>query len=423
MGRGRPDPGRANLRVLVGGETIEGFRVAYTPGHAVHHVAYLHEASGLRATPATSRRPDRRRPGDRRRRRRPDIDLEAWQRRSDASPAGAGASLPDALRHVRGDVVEHLARVAARRLHAVGRAAPGIPTRREYAERYGVASASGRRAATLQAAPPDDALGRAARYWTSARRGVSYPRSGDVGHDRASRVDGPRSGHRRRVARRSSATTITTRSTASPRRCRQHDPRGDAGPGLRVRRSRPSQPGWRSSGPATHDLARGLLGAARGRRADDGSARAGVVRGALLDLERAGTTERPRERRAGAPQRRARARAPRASAICCGATTSTATRPRATSSPRRCCRWRARSPARYSGRGEPLDDLVQVACIGIMKAIDGFDLDARGPLLVLRDADRARRDQAPLPRQDVGDARAARHAGDAARRSRVRATR
>jgi RNA polymerase sigma-B factor len=30
---------------------------------------------------------------------------------------------------------------------------------------------------------------------------------------------------------------------------------------------------------------------------------------------------------------------------------------------------------RYSGRGEPLDDLVQVACVGIMKAIEGFDLD------------------------------------------------
>jgi RNA polymerase sigma-B factor len=29
---------------------------------------------------------------------------------------------------------------------------------------------------------------------------------------------------------------------------------------------------------------------------------------------------------------------------------------------------------RYAGRGEPLDDLVQVACVGIMKAIDGFDL-------------------------------------------------
>ena len=30
--------------------------------------------------------------------------------------------------------------------------------------------------------------------------------------------------------------------------------------------------------------------------------------------------------------------------------------------------------ARYANRGESLDDLVQVACIGIMKAIDGFDL-------------------------------------------------
>jgi RNA polymerase sigma-B factor len=29
---------------------------------------------------------------------------------------------------------------------------------------------------------------------------------------------------------------------------------------------------------------------------------------------------------------------------------------------------------RYSGRGEPLDDLVQVACVGVMKAIEGFDL-------------------------------------------------
>ena len=34
------------LRVLEGGETVEGFRVAYTPGHASHHVAYLHDESG-----------------------------------------------------------------------------------------------------------------------------------------------------------------------------------------------------------------------------------------------------------------------------------------------------------------------------------------------------------------------------------------
>jgi glyoxylase-like metal-dependent hydrolase (beta-lactamase superfamily II) len=35
-----------NIRPLAGGETVEGFRVEYTPGHAVHHVSYLHEATG-----------------------------------------------------------------------------------------------------------------------------------------------------------------------------------------------------------------------------------------------------------------------------------------------------------------------------------------------------------------------------------------
>ena len=34
------------LRPLSGDETIEGFRVAYTPGHASHHVCYLDERTG-----------------------------------------------------------------------------------------------------------------------------------------------------------------------------------------------------------------------------------------------------------------------------------------------------------------------------------------------------------------------------------------
>jgi glyoxylase-like metal-dependent hydrolase (beta-lactamase superfamily II) len=34
------------VTALSGGETVEGFRVAYTPGHATHHVSYLHEATG-----------------------------------------------------------------------------------------------------------------------------------------------------------------------------------------------------------------------------------------------------------------------------------------------------------------------------------------------------------------------------------------
>lgn len=36
----------ANVRPLAGGETVLGMRVAYTPGHASHHVSYLHEDSG-----------------------------------------------------------------------------------------------------------------------------------------------------------------------------------------------------------------------------------------------------------------------------------------------------------------------------------------------------------------------------------------
>jgi glyoxylase-like metal-dependent hydrolase (beta-lactamase superfamily II) len=36
----------ANVKPLVGGEHVLGMRVAYTPGHASHHVCYLHEDSG-----------------------------------------------------------------------------------------------------------------------------------------------------------------------------------------------------------------------------------------------------------------------------------------------------------------------------------------------------------------------------------------
>lgn len=38
------------IRVLHGGETLGAFRVAYTPGHASHHVSYLHELSGCAFT-------------------------------------------------------------------------------------------------------------------------------------------------------------------------------------------------------------------------------------------------------------------------------------------------------------------------------------------------------------------------------------
>jgi glyoxylase-like metal-dependent hydrolase (beta-lactamase superfamily II) len=73
-----------NLHVLAGGETVLGdFRVEYTPGHASHHVSYLHEPSGtalvgdvagVRIPPADlviAPTPP------------PDIDIEAWERSVD----------------------------------------------------------------------------------------------------------------------------------------------------------------------------------------------------------------------------------------------------------------------------------------------------------------------------------------------------
>jgi glyoxylase-like metal-dependent hydrolase (beta-lactamase superfamily II) len=44
-GKIQPVP-EANVTALAGGETVLGMRVAYTPGHASHHVSYLHEETG-----------------------------------------------------------------------------------------------------------------------------------------------------------------------------------------------------------------------------------------------------------------------------------------------------------------------------------------------------------------------------------------
>ena len=73
-----PVPAEA-VTALSGGETVEGFRVAYTPGHASHHVCYLDEATGdayvgdvagVRIPPAAFTLPPT--PP-------PDIDIEAWE--------------------------------------------------------------------------------------------------------------------------------------------------------------------------------------------------------------------------------------------------------------------------------------------------------------------------------------------------------
>ncbi len=66
------------LRVLGGGEVLESFQVVYTPGHASHHVSYLHEPTrraftgditGVRIGEGSVLAPTP----------PPDIDLQAWR--------------------------------------------------------------------------------------------------------------------------------------------------------------------------------------------------------------------------------------------------------------------------------------------------------------------------------------------------------
>ena len=81
--------------MLTRGETLtfgeDTFEVAYTPGHASHHVSYLHDGTafvgdvgGVRITPDSPTIPPT--PP-------PDIDLEPWHARSSWSPRGGPSGL------------------------------------------------------------------------------------------------------------------------------------------------------------------------------------------------------------------------------------------------------------------------------------------------------------------------------------------
>jgi len=105
----------ANVRVLSGGEKVLGMKVAYTPGHASHHVCYFHEESGTAfcGDVAACRIPPSRlvvppTPP-------PDIDVEAWEESLDAIAGWEPERL--ALTHfgaVEDDVPGHLEKVRAK---------------------------------------------------------------------------------------------------------------------------------------------------------------------------------------------------------------------------------------------------------------------------------------------------------------------
>ena len=153
------------IRVLSGEESIGPFRIAYTPGHASHHVSYLHEPSGraftgdltgvrigegrvLAPTPP------------------PDIDLEAWRASLDRIESWSPSSI--AITHFGAyqDVAEHIA--GLREQLARAQAMAGELDERAFAssvrEIVAGSSAPETAAAYEQAMPPEQSFHGLARY-------------------------------------------------------------------------------------------------------------------------------------------------------------------------------------------------------------------------------------------------------------------
>ncbi len=156
-----------NITTLGGGEEVLGFRVAYTPGHASHHVCYLHSDSGrafvgdvcaTRIPPANLIIPPT--PP-------PDIDLEAWERSLDLVAAWEPASLGITHFGAIDDAPAHIAAVRERLWELAERAreldADGFEQRlrEEVAETMAGPDAE----ALIQAVPPAQQWAGLDRYW------------------------------------------------------------------------------------------------------------------------------------------------------------------------------------------------------------------------------------------------------------------
>jgi len=155
------------ITVLKGGETVEGFRVAYTPGHASHHVSYLHEethdayvgdVAGVRIPPydhTIAPTPP------------PDIDVDAWLDSLHTLASWNAQSL--GLTHFGQvtEVTDHLHRIRSALLASADRARLGGEERfiSQLEEELGEATDPATVESFEQAAPPDQLYMGLERYW------------------------------------------------------------------------------------------------------------------------------------------------------------------------------------------------------------------------------------------------------------------
>lgn len=150
------------IRSLAGGERLPGFSVAYTPGHASHHVSYLHEESGtafcgdtagvriFEHTPVVAPTPP------------PDIDPPAWRESLAKIEAWSPAAIVPTHFGRYEDVEEHLneMRESLAAVEELARSGDEAAYFAGMRERFGEEA----NAAFSQAMPPDQSYAGIRRY-------------------------------------------------------------------------------------------------------------------------------------------------------------------------------------------------------------------------------------------------------------------
>ena len=170
---------KSQLRVLEGGESLLGgtFEVAYTPGHAWHHVSYLHDGTafvgdvgGVRVIPAGLTVPPT--PP-------PDIDLEAWHQSIERVSAWSPSRL--AMTHFgeSTDVAAQLDEVGRRLDEWAERARTGDRESFMAAAVADIEASAGPdwAPAYVQAAPPEQLYAGLDRYWHKRAEKLSSARA------------------------------------------------------------------------------------------------------------------------------------------------------------------------------------------------------------------------------------------------------
>jgi glyoxylase-like metal-dependent hydrolase (beta-lactamase superfamily II) len=156
-----------NLKVVSGGETIGPWRIEYTPGHASHHVSYLHEPSatafvgdvgGVRIDggPIIPPTPP------------PDIDLEQWHASLDTIAAWDAERMAITHFGTYGDVAHEIAAMheALDRWGALARETDNDGYVEAMISEMRSAPDSRATTAFLQAMPPDTLWPGLDRYWS-----------------------------------------------------------------------------------------------------------------------------------------------------------------------------------------------------------------------------------------------------------------